>query len=231
MRQGCRFRVLAVAICVFSVTRAVAEEEPPPKPPSPPVVAQADGTATSVALAQAEAPALPGALPPTVSVAKPAPRPPGRFLTYASFAFNAYTYLGATASAPSTNLTPASRGLIYQQLGFGYFVHPMVRLTLTLLFGETVSSAPANTSTFSALAVIPWVVFTTHGFWTGAGPSLAPISYGKAPNFDAGIYTATGYTFKLPRDLSLSPGVQLVLMLNQRTSFAVTPTVAFAYRF
>ncbi|HEX8951694.1 MAG TPA: hypothetical protein VF945_07600, partial [Polyangia bacterium] len=86
-------------------------------------------------------------------------------------------------------------------------------------------------SHFSLLGIIPWLVFTHRGFFTGAGPVLAPISYGKVPNFDAGIYTATGYSFKLGRGLSLAPALQAVLMLNQRVSFALTPTVALAYRF
>lgn len=170
--------------------------------------------------------------PPTQTLVKRAPKTrAGRLLVYNSFAFNAYTYLGATSTAPSLNLTPADRGIIYQQLGFGYFVLPNLRLTLTLQLGETVTGAPANTNTLSLFAIIPWLVYTTHGFFTGAGPVLAPVSYGKAPNFDAGIYTATGYSFQLGRGWSLSPALQVVMMLDQRFSLALTPTVALAYRF
>src|SRR5438874_2943439 len=154
-----------------------------------------------------------------VTIAKPAPKPPGRFLVYTSFAFNVYTYLGAQGMSPSTNLTPDNRAIIYQQLGFGYFVHPKLRLTLTLQFGETLTGLPNGASHFTLVGLIPWLVFTHRGFFTGAGPVLAPISYGKVPNFDAGIYTATGYTFKLGRGLSLSPALQVVLMLNQRFAF------------
>jgi len=166
-----------------------------------------------------------------VTIAKPAPKPPGKLLVYSSFAFNVYTYLGAQGTSPSANLTPDNRAIIYQQLGFGYFVHPKLRLTLTLQFGETLTGLPNGASHFTLLGIIPWLVFTDHGFFTGIGPALAPISYGKVPNFDAGIYTATGYTFKLARGLSLSPALQVVLMLEQRLSFALTPTLALAYRF
>ena len=166
-----------------------------------------------------------------VTIAKPAPKPPGKLLVYSSFAFNVYTYLGAQGTSPSANLTPDNRAIIYQQLGFGYFVHPKLRLTLTLQFGETLTGLPNGASHFTLLGIIPWLVFTDHGFFTGIGPVLAPISYGKVPNFDAGIYTATGYTFKLARGLSLSPALQVVLMLEQRLSFALTPTLALAYRF
>jgi len=195
-----------ILLCCALVGSARAAEEPPPSPASAPV----------------EAP---------VTIAKPAPKPPGKFLVYTSFAFNAYTYLGAQGMSPATNLTPDNRAIIYQQLGFGYFVHPKLRLTLTLQFGETLTGLPNGASHFTLLGIIPWLVFTHRGFFTGAGPALAPISYGKVPNFDAGIYTATGYTFKLPRNLSLSPALQVVLMLNQRVSFALTPTLALAYRF
>ncbi|HEX9102926.1 MAG TPA: hypothetical protein VF997_12025 [Polyangia bacterium] len=165
------------------------------------------------------------------TIAAPAPKPAGKLLVYTSFAFNVYTYLGAQGMSPATNLTPDNRAIIYQQLGFGYFVHPKLRLTLTLQFGETLTGLPNGASHFSLLGIIPWLVFTHKGFFTGAGPVLAPISYGKVPNFDAGIYTATGYSFKLGRGLSLAPALQAVLMLNQRVSFALTPTVALAYRF
>jgi hypothetical protein len=161
----------------------------------------------------------------------PPPKWKNHFLTYGSFGFNAYTYLPATGSAPETHLTPASRGIIFQQVGLGYFVHPMLRLQLTFIFGETLSGKPANTDTMSTFAIVPWLIFTTHGFFTGAGPQLAPVSYGKPGTFDAGIYTATGYALKLGHGFSLPMSVQLVLMLAQRTSFAVTPAVALAYRF
>jgi hypothetical protein len=75
-----------------------------------------------------------------VVIAKPAPKAPGKFLVYTSFAFNAYTYLGPT-TAPSSISSSASGGL------------------------------------------------------------------------------------------ALSPALQVVLMLNQRVSFALTPTVALAWRF
>ena len=179
---------------------------------------------------EAPAPATSPTEPPP-TVVKAAPKKPGKFLVYTSFAFNVYTYLGAQGTSPSMNLTPDNRAIIYQQLGFGYFPHPNLRLTLTFQFGETLTGLPNGASHYTLFGIVPWLVYTTHGFYTGAGPMLAPVSYGKAPNFDAGIYTATGYIFKLPKNLSLAPAVQLVLMLNQRVSFAVTPTVALAYRF
>ncbi|MGZ3429459.1 MAG: hypothetical protein ACXVCV_22565, partial [Polyangia bacterium] len=87
--------VVAVTVGVLATAAAAAEEQPPPPSVSP---------------APSEAP---------VSVTKAGPKPPGKFLVYTSFAFNVYTYLGAQGTAPSTNLTPDNRAIIYQQLGFG----------------------------------------------------------------------------------------------------------------
>jgi hypothetical protein len=206
---------------------AAGAEEPAP-PPAATDPSAAAAPPTEPAPSTVPAPSTPAA---PVVVAKPAPKPLGKLLVYTSFAFNVYTYLGESGMAPATNITPADRAIIYEQVGFGYFVHPKVRLTLTLLFGETVTGLPATASKLTVFSIIPWVVYTDKGFFTGIGPSLAPISYGKAGNFDAGIFTATGYTFKLGHGVSLSPLVQLVLMLNQRLSFAVTPGLALAYRF
>jgi hypothetical protein len=116
-------------------------------------------------------------------------------------------------------------------VGAGYYFHKNLRVQLTLIFGETVSNLPSGASTFTTLGIVPQLVYTTHGFFTGGGPQLAPISYGKTPNFDVGIYTATGYAVKLPKGLSIPVAVQVVVMLNQRTSVAITPAVALAYRF
>src|SRR5262249_1608978 len=106
------------------------------------------------AIAHAEETVSP--VPPEV-ISKPPPKPPRKFLVYSSFAFNVYPYLGEKGTLPAANITPDKRAIIYQQIGFGYFVHPMVRLTLTLLFGETLTGVPPGTSQFSTLSIIPWV--------------------------------------------------------------------------
>jgi hypothetical protein len=214
----------------------------------PAPTADAATVAQPVAVADAEPPAEATALPPMTPAASAAPaaapmaapmvlvrpapsRAKGRFTTYASMGFNVYTHLGAKGSSPAADLTPASRAIVYQQLGVGYFFHPLLRVQLTFIFGETATGLPAGASTFTTFAIVPWLIFSTHGFFTGAGPQLAPVSYGKGVNFDAGIYTATGYAVPLGKGFTLPLSCQLVVMLNQRTSFAVTPAAALAYRF
>jgi hypothetical protein len=172
-----------------------------------------------------------GAAEPPSYVVAPPPPPPKKFVVYSSLAFNAYTYLAPTPTSKAVHLTPANRAILGEQVGVGYFVHPMVRLTLTLQLAEYLSGTPSGASSFALLGFIPWVMFTTHGFFTGAGPMVAPISYGKIPNFDIGLYTATGYNIVLGRGVSLAPALQFVVMFGQRTAVQLTPALALAYRF
>jgi hypothetical protein len=160
-----------------------------------------------------------------------APPPAKKFVAYSSLSFNVYTYLARTPTSSAVDLTPDKRAIFGQQLGFGYFVHPLVRLTLTLQLSEYLSNTPAGASSFALLGFIPWATFTYKGFFTGAGPMIAPISYGKMTNFDLGLYTATGYNIALARGLSLAPALQFVVMFAQRTAVQLTPALALAYRF
>jgi hypothetical protein len=168
---------------------------------------------------------------PPPSIVKPPPKPPGKYFVYLGAAVPVYTYMAPKAMAPEAHVTPANRAIFGQQIGFGYFVHPMVRIMLTVQFAEYLTNAPAGASSFALLGFIPWVVFTHKGFFTGAGPMLAPISYGKAPNFDAGIFTATGYSFALGKGVGLAPTLQIIAMLNQRSSVQIAPAISLSYRF
>jgi hypothetical protein len=171
-----------------------------------------------------------------VTVSKPAPKPPGPFFVHFNFAWNVYTYLGPTGDGIGANaenhIDPSKRGIIFQQIGFGYHFHKMLRVQLTLQFGETVTGENENVKTgFSLFGIIPWLVFSHKGFVAGVGPILAPVSYGVPGKFDAGIFAATGYSFKLPRNFSLGLLVQIVTWLNQRTAVAISPALLVGYRF
>ena len=165
-----------------------------------------------------------------LQIVQPAP-PPKKLFVYTSAAFNVWTYLGPKGTAKAVNTTPADRAIVGEQVGFGYFVHPLVRLTLTLQFAEYATNPPAGASSFALFGVIPWVTFVYKGFFTGGGLLLAPVSYGKAPNFDVGVFTATGYSIGIGRGVSLAPAVQFVVMWNQRVAVQLTPTLALGYRF
>src|SRR5439155_6829310 len=124
LEETMRTAFVACVVChaLTAATAFAAEEEQQQQPPAP----------ANAAAAAPQAPA-------PITISKPAPKPPGKFLVYTSFAFNVYTYLGASGTSPSTTLTPDNRAIIYQQIGAGYFVHPSVRLTLTMQFGETLT--------------------------------------------------------------------------------------------
>jgi len=191
----------------------------------------------SLARAQDSAAASASSQAPPSSVAtveRTGPKGPGPYYLHANFAFNAYTYLCAMGDGQGPrgqqNLTPATRGIVYQQLGFGYFFHPDLRVQLTLQVGETVSGLPAGKNTTALVGVIPWLVFVHKGFCAGTGPIFAPVSANTVPRFDAGIFFATGYVFKLPHHFSLGALVQVATFFVDRATVAVSPAVTAGYR-
>lgn len=162
--------------------------------------------------------------------AAPAPAPPGRRFLHVSFGFNVYTHLGATASAPASDFTPLSRVALFQQVGAGVWVHPLLRLQLTVMFSETVTGVPPGGSAFTLAAVMPLAFLTWKGAFIGAGPLLAPRAFGNW-GFHLGLFTIAGYGVPLGQGFALSLAVQVPIMFLQRVSVAVTPALVLGYRF
>jgi hypothetical protein len=171
----------------------------------------------------------------TATIVKPAPKPPGRYFVHANFAFNVYTYLSAMGDGmgprAATHLTPANRAIIFEQVGFGYYVHPKLRLQLTMQIGETLTGLPDGKSPVALLAFLPLAVFTHKGFVLGVGPQFAPISANTVPRVDGGLFAVTGYTFKLPKGFSLGGLVQGSFLFRDRVTAAISPAVIVANRF
>jgi len=182
--------------------------------------------ASAPALAEEAAPAEAAA---SKASASPAPAP-GRFFAHLNLGINAYTYVAPTAAAPGLDMTPASRAMLFQQVGGGYWVHPLVRLQLTLMFGETVSGLPAGGSAFTLAAAMPLVVLTWKGAFIGTGPLIAPRALGTWA-LHAGVFTFFGYALPLGAGFSLGLAVQVPVMFAQRVSVAVTPALTVGYRF
>lgn len=165
------------------------------------------------------------------SAAPPRAAPtPGRWFAHANLAVNAFTWLGATPTQAARWVTPADRLILLQQLGAGYWVHPNVRLQLTLQFVETVTGTAQDESALSLYGAIPWVVFTYKRLFVGTGVLLAARSAGR-DQFDAGWFTAVGVTFPLGRGWALAAAVQAPVMFVQRLSVAVSPALIVSYRF
>ena len=160
----------------------------------------------------------------------PATTPAPKFFVHLNTAMNVYTYLGSTEMLPSKSFTPGDRTITYQFFGAGYQLYPQLRIMLSMQLAETVSGLPAGASSLTLIGFIPWAVWTPGRFFAGAGPLLAPRSYG-VNQFDAGVFTAAGYAFPLGRGFSLAACVQMPFMFDQRFAFAVNPAVSLGYRF
>jgi hypothetical protein len=208
-----------------------------PSPPSGALVAEltpAPGAAAGSAVsAPPTSPAVPAsAATPMVSITAPAPKPPGNFFVHVNMAMNAFTYLGPANGKPETYIDPSKRVILLEQVGLGYYFHRMLRAQLSFQFGETLTAESDSVKRgFSLFAIIAQLVFTHSGFAFGVGPIVAPISYGTAGQLDAGIFTSTGYAFKLPKGFSIAPVVTATLWFNVRFSASISPTLVFASRF
>lgn len=169
-------------------------------------------------------------------VETPSPPPAFKpFMVHMNLALNAYTYLGAFMHSSGNmvndaHLWPGNRLMLLQQLGVGYWVHPNIRLTLTLQLVETATNLPEGASPLTLMGVIPWVTFTEGPFFVGAGPLFAWWSYGIA-DFAAGIFLAAGFTIPLGGGWALGAAVQGPLLWGQRFSFGLSPALVMAHRF
>lgn len=151
-------------------------------------------------------------------------------LVHANVGFNLVTLLGATSTQPFQVVTPATRGILVEQVGAGYFLRPHLRVQLALWFAETIYGTPSQRSPFALAAVVGWLVYQTGPFFVGGGPVLAPWSYGDG-TWDAGLFTAAGVSFRLTHSLALCGVVQMPLFLLRRIAFQITPAVSLVWKF
>jgi hypothetical protein len=187
----------------------------------------------AAALGLLSAPALADEPPPT----PPPPAdethgrpPPNPIFVHDSFGFNLVTYTAAKGSTPAATATPAKKIIIFQQVGFGYWPHPNVRLQLTSIFGETLTGLKPNTSSVTLEGIIPCAFYTNGGGFIGGGPLIAPRAFGTN-GFNIGLFTLGGYAFKLGGPFTLALAVQVPVMFAHLLSVAVTPAVVLGQRF
>jgi hypothetical protein len=151
-------------------------------------------------------------------------------MVHLNFGINAYTYAAPTASSAAMNMMPTNRLILLQQVGFGYWVHPNVRLQLTLQFTESVTGLPATASPLTLLGAIPWVVYTNGMFFAGAGPLIAVRAYGQWQP-DLGLFSAVGISVPVGEGFGVGAALQVPIMFLQRFSIAVSPAIFVAKRF
>lgn len=156
--------------------------------------------------------------------------PPGRLFLHASFGVNVYTHLGPSGGSPASDVTPDHKLMLFEQAGVGYWVHPLLRVQLTFMFGETVTGLKPGASPLTLVSAIPCLVFTFKGLFVGTGPLFAPLAFGTW-DFHVGLFTVAGVAFRLGGGVSLGLAVQAPVMFEQRFSVAVTPAVILGKRF
>jgi hypothetical protein len=147
-----------------------------------------------------------------------------------SFGFNVFTYTAASGTTPSSTATPDKKAMIFEQAGFGYWPNPNVRIQLTFMFGETLTGLKPGASPFLLFGIIPCAFYTNGGFFVGGGPLIAPRAFGTY-GANVGLFSVTGYAFKLGDHLSLAPALQVPVMFAHLISVAITPAIILGQRF
>ena len=144
----------------------------------------------------------------------------------------------------SQSFTPADRFALVELIGAGYWVHPHIRLNLSLQFAETLTSQPANAAKPSGpqtltgltfMSAIAWAAFTGGPFFVGVGPMSGPRWMGNTATHwvygDIGIFSCLGVALALPSDFAVALAVQLPVTFNPAVNFAVVPAVSLSRRF
>lgn len=152
-----------------------------------------------------------------------------RWIVHLTPGVNVYTYLGPTDKARSAHVTPDQKVTLSQQIGVGYYLRRDLSLRVGLNFAE-VAYGPTGASAFSSFGTTPWLVYSTHGFYVGAGPYIGIRTYG-ANNADLGIWAASGYSFPVGGPVYLAVGVSMTSMFLQRVYVGLNPSVSLAFRF
>jgi hypothetical protein len=196
--------------------------------------------AAAIGLLAAPARAEDAAAPPAPTEAPtPAPAPSEAsdrpallhpWYAYGSYGFNVVTYTWASGKMPASTATPSNKIIQFEQAGFGYWVHPNIRVQLTGMFGETLSGLKPGASSFTLGAVIPCVFYTNGGFSAGGGPMFAPRAFGTN-GFNYGLFSVVSYGLKLVGGLRLALAVQVPVLVAQKDSVAVTPALVLSERF
>jgi hypothetical protein len=182
------------------------------------------------------------------TVSAPAqPEAPPPWFAHANAGVPLYTSVG-TWTNPSggamkaASFTPADRVALVQLIGFGRWVHPHIRLNLSLQFAEMVTSqpmaSPAGATTYTGLSftsAIVWAAFTYGPFFAGIGPMVGARWMGNSMKSwvyaDGGVFTCLGASLKLGAGFMLGLAVQLPVTFNPAVNWGVTPAAVLARRF
>jgi hypothetical protein len=190
----------------------------------------------------------------TAAPDEPAPRaadeaPARRWWAHLNVGMPVYTSVSAWTnpaggSVPSQSFSPGDRLALVELIGAGYWVHPHIRLNLSVQFAETLTSQPANPAkpkgpqTLTGLTfagAIAWAALTEGPFFVGMGPMAGPRWMGNTAKEwvfgDVGLFSCLGAAARLPSDFALALAVQLPVTFNPALNFSIVPALALSRRF
>ncbi len=187
-----------------------------------------------------------GAPPPPSAEQQPIRHP---WFVHVNVGVPVYTTVGSWTNPTGGNVasrsfSPTDRFGLVQLVGAGYWVHPNIRLNLSLQFAETLTSQAANAAQPSGpqtltgltfMSAIAWAAFTYGPLFVGAGPMAGPRWMGNSAKDwvygDIGIFSCVGAGVPLPSDFALALAVQTPVTFNPAANFAIIPALALSRRF
>ena len=206
-----------------------------------------------VAVAASPAPTEPSPSPAdATSAAPPAPAPPPEvrpWFVHLNVGVPVYTTIGSWtnplgANVSSQSFTPTDRFALVQLVGAGYWVHPNIRLNLSLQFAEMLTSQPANPAKpagpttltgLTFMSAIAWAAFTYGPLFVGVGPMAGPRWMGNSATSwvfgDVGIFSCLGASIPLGSGFALGLAVQAPVTFNPAVNFTIVPALSIARRF
>lgn len=175
-------------------------------------------------------------------------RPPmRRWFAHLNLGVPVYTTIGPWTSplggaVGAQSFTPDQRFILVQLVGAGYWVHPHVRLTLSLQFAETLTSQPvampAGATTLTGLSFmggIAWAAFTWGPVFAGIGLVAGPRWMGNSAHHwiygDVGVFTCAGAAVPLGAGFALGLAVQMPVTFNPAVNFTIVPALTLGRRF
>ncbi len=182
------------------------------------------------------------------TVSAPArPEAPPPWFAHANAGVPLYTSVGTWTNpnggaVKAASFTPADRFGLVELVGFGRWVHPHIRLNLSLQFAEMVTSqpmaSPAGATTYTGLSftsAIVWAAFTYGPFFVGVGPMVGARWMGNSMKSwvyaDGGVFTCVGASLALGYGFMLGLAVQAPVTFNPAVNWGLVPAAVLARRF
>ena len=242
--------VAAASVVALALTPQVAAAQTPSEPSTPSTTTAPTTPPPATAEPPPSAPASSATdmvlAPPIPADQHPRRRP---WFVHVNVGVPVYTTVGSWTNplgskVASQSFNPGDRFALVELVGAGYWVHPNIRLNLSLQFAEMLTSQPANSAQPSGpqtltgltfMSAIAWAAFTYGPLFAGVGPMSGPRWMGNtAHNWvygDFGVFSCLGAAVPLGSGLALSLAVQAPVTFNPAVNFTVVPALSLSRRF